>query len=241
MNYKRIYDTIVSRAKVRQLTDYKEQHHIIPKCLGGSDDKDNLVDLTAREHFLCHWLLIRIYPEESKLAYAFWNMCNGRKNKYQLRYIPTSRTYQEAKIHAAKSQSLRKVSDKTKQKLSEAKKGKLSPTKGKSWTHNQSLICGANSFKPGHIPWTKGKTLTKDHINKRTESRKDYKVSEETKQKISAGNKGKLKPWTEEQRQKQSLSKKGVEKPKKQCSTCGRLIGGLGNLKKHEKSCKVGI
>ena len=70
MNYEKIYNQIVNRAKNRILECYTEKHHIIPRCMGGSDDKENLVSLTAREHFLCHHLLVRIYPENIKLKFA---------------------------------------------------------------------------------------------------------------------------------------------------------------------------
>ena len=52
MNYQKIYNQIIERAKNRQLEGYKEKHHIIPRCLNGNNDKENLVKLTAREHFL---------------------------------------------------------------------------------------------------------------------------------------------------------------------------------------------
>ena len=105
MNYERIYYQIIdnakncSRKKLKHLDVdyvYYEKHHIIPKCLGGTDDKNNLVLLTAREHFLCHWLLIRIYPSNQPIAYAFYAMCN-KKSKRQCYYRPSSRMYQEAK------------------------------------------------------------------------------------------------------------------------------------------------
>ena len=50
------YYNIIAQAQSRTLDCYTENHHIIPKSLGGSNDSDNLVALTAREHFLCHWL-----------------------------------------------------------------------------------------------------------------------------------------------------------------------------------------
>ena len=56
MNYQKIHDAIIERAKTRKLEGYKERHHIIPRCLGGTDDNENLVDLTAREHFIIHLL-----------------------------------------------------------------------------------------------------------------------------------------------------------------------------------------
>lgn len=70
MNYKRIYDLIVERAKTRQLEGYKEKHHIVPKFEGGTDDKANLVELTAREHLLVHWLYAR-HTKNFKAYFAF--------------------------------------------------------------------------------------------------------------------------------------------------------------------------
>ena len=64
MNYQRIYNEIVKRAKGRTLEGYKEVHHIKP----------NLVELTSREHFLCHWLLTRIHPASHGLRFAAFMM-----------------------------------------------------------------------------------------------------------------------------------------------------------------------
>jgi hypothetical protein len=97
MNYQKIYDQIIERAKTRQLEGYKEKHHIIPKCLGGSNDKENLVELTAREHFLCHRLLVEIYPEENKLKYALYLMNNGIVRYTKKEYTPSSRIYERLK------------------------------------------------------------------------------------------------------------------------------------------------
>jgi len=85
MDYQKIYNQIIERAKTRQLEGYKEKHHILPKCIGGLDVKENLVELTAREHFLCHKLLCKIYPNEYKLWYALWLMVIGKqKNKLNI-------------------------------------------------------------------------------------------------------------------------------------------------------------
>lgn len=98
MDYRKIYDAIISRSKNRTLTGYSEIHHTVPRCLGGSDKETNLTVLTAREHFICHWLLARLYPDNTKLAYAFFAMCKQHGNN-QERYIPSSRTYEEAKTN----------------------------------------------------------------------------------------------------------------------------------------------
>jgi hypothetical protein len=75
--------------------------------LGGTDIKENLVDLTAREHFICHWLLIKMHTGESraKMMYALNGM--KRTNKEQERYKTpiTSRVYQKLKEEFGKTHS----------------------------------------------------------------------------------------------------------------------------------------
>ena len=83
MQYQRIYTNIVERAKSRQLEGYCEKHHIIPRCLGGTDDEDNLVKLTYREHFLCHKLLCKMYPGNLKLVYAISFMIYSSKKLFR--------------------------------------------------------------------------------------------------------------------------------------------------------------
>lgn len=104
MNYKKIHDQIINRALFQNRKRnrdrskqeiYYELHHILPKCLCGSNDKSNLVLLTAREHFLVHWLLCRIYPENHSLSSAFFRSC--QINHINRNFIPSSRSYQEAR------------------------------------------------------------------------------------------------------------------------------------------------
>jgi hypothetical protein len=110
MNYIKIYNAIIQRAKEEHLLGiriknsdiYYEGHHIIPKCLGGTGDSwkwnhENIVPLTAREHFLCHWLLHELYPQNIKLAQAFHAMCKAKNKLTIKRYIPSSRLYEYAK------------------------------------------------------------------------------------------------------------------------------------------------
>lgn len=68
MNYSKIYHDIIGSRKLlnREKTklEYFEKHHIIPKSLGGTDENENLVLLTPKEHFLCHKLLLHITKEK---------------------------------------------------------------------------------------------------------------------------------------------------------------------------------
>jgi hypothetical protein len=116
MDYQKIYEQIINRAQNRMIDGYKERHHIIPKCMGGANTKENLVKLTAREHFICHWLLIRIYPSSQKLTHSFWMMCAKKSKRHQY-YTPSSRMYSEAKEMYSKNG----LSEDVKQKLRKPK------------------------------------------------------------------------------------------------------------------------
>jgi len=127
MNYQRIHDAIINRARTRTLYGYYEQHHVIPRCLGGTDDKENLVKLTAREHFIVHKLLVEIYPTHSKLVYAYWMMSRNISNsKYKREYKISSRDYEYARKLfsevSSKQQRGKTLSEEHKKKLSEAAK-----------------------------------------------------------------------------------------------------------------------
>lgn len=85
MNYQRIYDALIIKAQNRELLiPYSENHHIIPECLGGVDNDENKVILTAREHYFAHILLVYIYPDNFKIWFALNGM--QRTNKWQHRH-----------------------------------------------------------------------------------------------------------------------------------------------------------
>ena len=80
------YNQITSAAQNRETEEYTEIHHILPLSLGGSDEANNLTKLTAREHFICHWLLIKMTEgdDRGKMLYALQGM--KAENKFQNRY-----------------------------------------------------------------------------------------------------------------------------------------------------------
>jgi hypothetical protein len=106
MNYSAHYTVLIERAKLRTTAGYKEAHHIIPKCLGGTDDPSNLVDLTAREHYIAHILLAKIHGG------TLWHAVNlmGRLKKY------SNRHYEKARIEHSKLLSAQNKRTKTKPK-----------------------------------------------------------------------------------------------------------------------------
>lgn len=85
MNYIKIHNEIIERARKRQKPDcYTEKHHVIPKSMGGDDVKENIVTLTAREHFIIHWLLAKIH-NNNQMVFALFSMTkpgNSSQNRY---------------------------------------------------------------------------------------------------------------------------------------------------------------
>jgi len=108
--YTKIYNLIIARSFTRELYGYSEKHHIIPKCLGGNNLKENIAILSAREHFICHWLLTKmlIGVAKAKMYHAL-NLMLHAENPYQAhkRYKFTSRVYEIFKKKYAKILSLR--------------------------------------------------------------------------------------------------------------------------------------
>ena len=144
--YTKLYFKIIQRATARRIDGYREQHHIVPKSLGGSNKSDNLVSLTAKEHFICHLLLTKMVEgaAKKKMTYALWLLCNV-KNSTQQRYIPNSSTYEKVRIQhsintSQKFKGVKKTyshwlnrthSQETKQKQSLIKQGQNNPMYGR--------------------------------------------------------------------------------------------------------------
>jgi hypothetical protein len=114
MNYLRIYNQIIEHRLKNPYVGYTEKHHIIPVSLGGSNLKDNLVKLTAREHFICHWILVKMYKGNKNLYYkmlkAFNMMCNSISTK-QERYRSCSRIFSIYREDMSKAMSALQVGE----------------------------------------------------------------------------------------------------------------------------------
>jgi hypothetical protein len=248
--YSKLYYKITSTAKQRITEGYTEIHHIIPQSMGGSNDKENLVELTAREHFICHWLLIKMTEGEdrSKMLYAL----NGMKaeNKYQQRYHTkiTARVYEKYRIEHSENHSKKM-------------KGRPAKNKGIPMSDEQKQLLREKA-KANHAS---GKVYSEESQKKRLSKMVGYKHSEETRQKQSLASKGKPKgPMSEEQKQIRSDKQKGVKKPEgfgdkvaermkkefsennpnkrpdlqKTCEHCGKKVGPSNYTRWHGDNCK---
>ena len=93
--YTRIYFQLLNKRKVEVPEGYSERHHIIPKSLGGPNTKDNMVRLTAREHFIAHVLLTKMFIGEAKrkMTFALHLMQRGKGHPKMDRYVPNSHIF----------------------------------------------------------------------------------------------------------------------------------------------------
>ena len=184
MNYKNIYGEIMLRAKDRPKPDcYVERHHIEPRSVGGTNGPENLVYLTAKEHFLAHKLWVRYETDafrKRKDQNAVWSMVTMRSKSTAGRIIPSIREYEQAKIMMRASKLGVPRSEETKLKLSMsltrhfANNG--SHNKGRSYNHlsNEERIELFGSKNRGRIQSEEEKERRAAKLRKpRTEQAKE--------------------------------------------------------------------
>lgn len=219
--YETWYNNIVDRAKNRSINTYKEIHHIIPRSLGGTNLKENLVELTAREHFICHWLLVKMHTGEarSKMINALYMM--RAEGTYQHRYtsIITSRVY--SKLREEFSQYISKRNSGRKQPFEEKEK--------------QIAAMTGRTRSPFSTEWKNN--LSKNHKSKNPNYNTAHSV--ETRQKISEKMKGrKQDPVMVAIRAKKQKSL-NLKREKKLCPYCNRLIAVNAYARWHGDNCKL--
>lgn len=238
MTYEEFINNILeTRGRFACGEEYHERHHIIPKCIGGRNEEENLIDLFAREHFEAHRLLALENPDNNELTYAWSCMAHAKRDE-QERYKLTASEYEEVRIAFSKSVSGennpnygKHLTEEIRKKMSDACKekctGKNHPMYGKHHTEEtKQKISDANSgennpfYGKHHTEETKKKLS--DVLKGENHPLYGTHRSEETKNKISNSNKGKKlgennpmygKHLATEVKQKLSEAKKGENNP----------------------------
>lgn len=207
MDYQKIYNNLIHRDITR--AGYVEKHHILPRCLGGSDSKENIVSLYPEEHFLAHLLLCKIYPGNQKLLYAAMNMTsgsminNGKRNNKAYGWL--RRQYAESMSGdnnpARRNPNLQKEAAKKRvgqKRTSEAKARMSLAQRGRKFTEEHKLkLSEAAKNRPPISDETRqklkqrkpnsywaGKTMSEETKSKMAKSQKGKTMSEEAKAKM---------------------------------------------------------
>lgn len=205
MNYRKIYDSIVERARNRPGPGLFERHHIIPKCMGGTNKTENLVKLTPEEHFVCHQLLVRIYPKNNGLMYAAWIMRNRNINNkgygWIKRRISETPVSIETRLKRSKALKGRVVLEETRQKISNAKKNPSSETRRKIGKAQRGKVVSEYTRQllseagKGKVPSAETRKKISDRLTGRISPLRGICRSEEFKKKISTATKGSNNPF----------------------------------------------
>ena len=167
----------------------KHIHHIIPKHMGGTDDRENLVELTIEEHALAHKGLYEKYGKwQDKIA---WKALSGQIGKQEIiqeiiRNSNKSRIVSQETRELIRNYNLgKKHSDETKIKMSEIRK--INPPR--IGPHNEQTKKKISEKLKGVSPPNKGKLMTEEQKKKISDSKKGKKQSEETKKRMSIARK----------------------------------------------------
>ena len=242
--YNKWYTDITARAKTRLVTGYTESHHIIPRSLGGTDDEDNVVKLTAREHFVCHWLLVKMTTGDEH-----WKMLNALRimraeNPKHQRYRTkiTARVYANLKEEYSVLQSEqrkgggngmygRNHTEEAKRRISKANKGRKQSYEEKE---KQKAAMTGRTRGPFNDEW-------RTNLSKSRQGEKNHRfgveVSEETRQKIS--DKAKLRKNSLESNAKRSVALLGGKREKLLCPHCEQSVAVNGYARWHGDRCKL--
>lgn len=216
--YTKTYNNIIIRAQSRVLPKnvYIERHHIIPKSLGGTDLSVNLVDLTAREHFICHWLLTKMVDglAQQKMAYACKRMMNGHKDN---RYRVTGRKYELLKYAMNDLLKGRKFTQEWINKLKEAAQQRAKNLTDDERGKRRDVITKQNKERKGEKrPWMAGKN---NHFYGK---------------KLT----GDLNGFYGKTHTNSTLEKLRGPKPRMSCIGCRKEVGGVSNLMRWHANCK---
>lgn len=215
--YTQYYRDIISKAKnslrVKYRGEYYERHHILPKSLGGDNSKENLILLTAREHFICHLLLIKMVDGQNRnrMMCAFYQMKRSPKN---MKRVVTSRFFETFKRQRSEALSQlykgKKKPDGFGDKVRKRLKGiPLSEEHRRKVSLNHHNVAGKNNPRFGikfseetrariSIAMTGNRVGIKNHMFGNTHT-------DEVKEKISAHGKAK---WTPEMKKKMIETRK---------------------------------
>jgi len=189
MDYAAVYKRLMHRACGRCLADYTETHHVLPRCMGGSDEPENLVELTPEEHYVAHQLLVKMYPGNRALAFAAMFMakqCTGNKPYGWLRRRAAS---------AALGRKMPPRSAEHRAKISALKKGKKRGPRTTEWS---AKIIAANTgsrrsaeTRAKQSSAARGKPKSPEHLAKIDAILKARAQSPEWREKMAAAHRGK--------------------------------------------------
>lgn len=196
VHYMKRYINIVNSIlnKGNRNLDYKEKHHIIPKSIDTRfDNKEYLIELSAREHFILHMILSKCFTNELKfkMEYAFVMMVVN--SKYMQRdFKITSRVYNKCKVLNSEAAKARMSDPEIRKQISE-RQSKLMREKFNGGTFFDSA--GIEAHNKGKISITDG--VKNKYISKNEEIPDGWYVGNVQSKKDEQWHENLKKAWAE--------------------------------------------
>ena len=194
LKYRNLYLRLIDRCKNMtddELSGYNEVHHIIPKCMGGNNNTENLVKMPVRYHIMAHIVLAEAFPDISGLRYAIFRFLNGNKGVIQSnRREAIDRHFSTRSISRLKEEFVKSISGKNSPGYGKPRSDEFKRLMSKRFSGKNNPMYGRTGEKNPNF----GKPL-----------------SEETKRKISASLTGKTQ--SKESNLKRSLKLRGERSP----------------------------
>ena len=159
--YYRWYMHIIQRSLGRTKSSVYELHHIIPRCVGGSNTSSNLVYLTFREHFLCHRLLTKCFTDKVKAKRMMSAMCMIRSKKLK-REVKNSRDYYYFRKIGIESRTGTKHSVLTRLKIKKALMGRKHSEEVKNKIRSTLSKINTGIGNPNSKRWKVYNTITNE-------------------------------------------------------------------------------
>lgn len=190
MDYKKHYDLLIEKhgSKVKPKEIYTERHHIVPRCLGGTDNSENLVFLTARAHYVAHQLLVKLNPGHRKLAFAALTMTvtpHGHRNNNRS-YAWIRNRFAESQRGEANVVHRPDVKLKLRSPKSEAHKEKLRKPKSEEHVQKMREARLGKKLSPEHVKAIADAVRANHPMKGRVQSEKARKlISEANKVKVT--------------------------------------------------------
>lgn len=236
--YQKLYFKIIGNRLQSPLSDtvYTESHHILPRCMSGQNHKQNLVCVSAREHFILHWLLTKMTDGRSryKMLEAFQIFQNNKSRGLRM----TSRaiaSMRQANAFAASARNIGNTHWKLRRSDSPETLHKQKEHSSKCrWINDGAL----EKFEIDHVEFVQSGNWKYGRI-KQTKPRKACPpIQAETRKRIGIASKNALTGKKKSEQHIRAISISMKEQNKIQCEHCNGVYSERNYKASHGEHCK---
>ena len=233
------YDKLINDAELRNwpihrhfiAPVYTEVHHIVPKCMGGTNDTSNLVRLTGQEHFNAHLLLAKAHPTVNGLVLAAKRV--STINGIKISADEYTALKENAKVAISEQLTGIVRSTETREKI---RKARLLTNGFRGKLHTEETKAALSAASSGENNGMFGKKHTKVVCDNLSKLHAGKKLSEDHKTKLKESH---ASGWQQGQGAKDKMKGAWSQRPLLVCPRCGMQSKNVGNLNRwHFNNCK---